>query len=657
MKARLCCLVLFGVACLSSIPLMAQQGVPNTPADISHDFDNLENIQRAYIVQGVVKTMQGDPVRGARVIAENINLSGALQTLVTNFRGEFAVQYQLGSTFVREDFIVDLKVNKKGFRDAHRIVNFGRSDKPQTIQITLRDPKEDPALISQADLVSGVAPRLKKLAASDGLSDASTKDYAKGVEQFFEKNNPDRALLSFASVVRRDPACVKCQTMLALAELESSDWDGTERDITEAVKEGRSDPKKGRAEPALVLGALESWQHHPDRAASFFAEALKFAPQDPLALQELGRSELLLQNWDVADAYLLKAIGATAGPDARLMRAEALLGKGDPEEANKEMTRYLAGRDVKKMPPRVRMDWARIRDKMKAETAYVKARTDTDEPIDYLHRTVPELKGLQPAASQEQLDSILSAVSKNVSNFFQHLPNTASLEQIHQEKLRGNGKVVDEQDQRFQYLCLTHDDAGGPGSTEFRADLAGNERWPNGLQEGYMLTLGFVSASLVFHPAYQPESTFRYLGVQRVGGRDTFVIAFAQRPAKARFTGTFESHGTAVTTLSQGLAWIDAENYQVIRLRTDLLKPLPEVGLDKKTTEIRFGEAHFKDIAEGFWLPQEVIVTVDWSGRHLRNTHQYSEFKLFNVDVKDKIGKPKEGGLTSTDSTNPKSFR
>lgn len=652
MKQRIRSLMLLSLACLLPAPLKAQQN----PPDITHDFDNLESIQRSWLVQGRVRTLQGDPVRGARVVAENITVAGALQTLVTNYRGEFQVEYRLSGSFVKT-FMVDLKVSKKGYRDAHRVIDFGGSDKSQLIEVTLRDPKEDPELLSQADLISGVAPRLKKLAASDGLSAASEKDYARGVDESLDRNHPDRALLSFASVTNRDAACIGCQTMFALAELQSGDWDGAESHIVDAVKKGRADPKAGRAEPALVLGVMESWQHHPDRASSFFAEAVKFAPQDPLALQELGRSQSSLQNWDAADAYLHKAIDAGAGPDARFLRVEALLGKGDPEEANKEMTRYLAGRDVKKMPSRIRVVWERVQDKMKAQAAYAKAKTDVDQPIDYLHRTMPELKGLEPASSQAPLESILTAVGENVAAFFRNLPNTTSLERIHQEKLHANGKVIDAQDQRFHYLCLMQDEAGGPSTSEHRADLSGNECVPHGAQEGYMLTLGFVSVSLIFHPFYQPESMFRYLGRQKVDGRDTFVIAFAQRPAKARFTGTFRSGGTTMTTLSQGVAWVDSENYHVLRLRTDLLKPLPEVRLKRKTTEIAYAETRFRAIAEGLWLPQEVMVTVEWNGKLLRNTHQYSDFRVFDVDVKDKIQKLKETGLSSNAPTNPKSPR
>jgi hypothetical protein len=392
---------------------------------------------------------------------------------------------------------------------------------------------------------------------------------------------------------------------------------------------------------------MESWRQQPKNAAGFFTEALKLAPQDPLALQELGRSQLLIQNWGPAEQHLSKAIAAGAGPEARLLRVEALLGADQFQAASTEMTRYLDGRDLKKMPIQVRQVWAQIENRKKVEAAYVKAKPKGDQVIDYLHRPPPDLTGLEPATDQGQLDSILSAVGKSVAEFFRNFPNTTSLEEIHEEKLRRKQKVDARLDQKFRYLCFTPADPWGPSFDEYRVDSWGDQTLPQGLQDGFMLTTGFASASLLFHPTYQSQAAFRYLGRQKVNGRDTYVIAFAQQPGKARLNGIFKNGQISMTTLSQGLAWIDSQSYQITRLRTDLLKPLPEVNLERETTEIAFGEVHFKGLAEGFWLPQQVTVTVDWNGKHLRNEHRYSEFKLFNVEATQKIRKPKEVGQAS----------
>lgn len=99
-------------------------------------------------------------------------------------------------------------------------------------------------------------------------------------------------------------------------------------------------------------------------------------------------------------------------------------------------------------------------------------------------------------------------------------------------------------------------------------------------------------------------------------------------------------------TFSQGLAWIDSETYEIIRVRTDLLAPLLKVKLERTTTEIAYGEVYFKSVGRKLSLPRQVTVTVDWNGKHLLNQHRYSDFELFNVEATDKIGKPKEPAET-----------
>ena len=46
---------------------------------------------------------------------------------------------------------------------------------------------------------------------------------------------------------------------------------------------------------------------------------------------------------------------------------------------------------------------------------------------------------------------------------------------------------------------------------------------------------------------------------------------------------------------------------------------------------------HFKDPANTYWLPREVVVTVQWKGKTFRNLHEYSDFHLFNVASTEKL--------------------
>jgi hypothetical protein len=119
-------------------------------------------------------------------------------------------------------------------------------------------------------------------------------------------------------------------------------------------------------------------------------------------------------------------------------------------------------------------------------------------------------------------------------------------------------------------------------------------------------------------------------------GRPALVIAFAQKPRIARIFERFNSGSASVLILVQGLAWIDSETNRILRLRTDLLKPAREIRLNSQTTEIDYGEVHFAGTQASFWLPRRVVVTIEWRGKSFRNVHEYSDFRLFNVQTDER---------------------
>ena len=615
-------------------------------------FDSHETYR---LVAGKVCTPGGDPVVHARVEITN-NAGAPYHDLGTDNLGEFRAEYHIiGQGEEVKHFVVTVKVTKKGFQEAHRFAEMEESDHQVGFAITLRPVQpEDATLLSKVTLINGVAPRLRQLAPSDGLSAKEEKDYARGVQEFLDRNHADRAVPYFTKVARLNPSCPRCKTMLALAELSWGDWDDPPHDLEVAINAMIADRKLGSPEPLLTYGVLLSWKRESEKAIPYFMEALKYAPQDALAYQELGRVQCMELNWYAANQSLKQALAAGAGPEARLMRAEALVWAGTPDEADAELNLYLNGHDPKGMTPRARAILANIQARRKDETAFraqsIKAQARGEQPLDYLHHPPLNLPDFEPAADQAPMEAILAAVGKNVAELISDLPNICSVEKVQQERLVRNGKAGSSQEHKYRYLALAPNHPWGPSLDEYRADSTGTETPQLGLTDNSMLTAGFVSAPLIFHPAYQSGSSFRLLGRQKVKGRSTFVVAYAQEPAKSRLSGNFQRGTDVSTTYTQGLAWIDSENYQIIRLTSDLLRPLPLIRLEKINTEINFSEVEFKQPAQKFWLPDQVTVTLDWNGRVYRNHHVYSDFLVSNVDSTQKIGKPK-GAEKATEVT------
>lgn len=258
-----------------------------------------------------------------------------------------------------------------------------------------------------------------------------------------------------------------------------------------------------------------------------------------------------------------------------------------------------------------------------------------DIPTDALVHELPELKKLKPAPSQDLLASILHKVGVNVAILFNSFPNVTSREEVTEQRLSTTGAMRDEIYQEFRYLAMASPDKRNVGFEEYRTDSKGRPLQPRGLDSGYLITEGFVSIPLYFHPLYQRDSRFRYLGQEMIGKRAMDVVAFAQTPA-AREREQFAIGGKSAFELMQGVAWIDPANNQIVKMRTGLRAPAPEIRLDSQTTRIKFAEVRFKGASSGLWLPREVEVQTRVYGVVFRNTHSYSQFKLFSVQTQER---------------------
>jgi hypothetical protein len=258
-------------------------------------------------------------------------------------------------------------------------------------------------------------------------------------------------------------------------------------------------------------------------------------------------------------------------------------------------------------------------------------------PAELVH-AVPELKRLKPAESQDPLAQILQRVGAAVGAFFDNFADTACTEHltgmVHPRSQRG----LIQFDNRYSYLAVTQAGAAKWTLDEYRTDGTGEIVKPNA--KGGIVTFGFVALPVNFHPEYQSDSHFRYLGRQAIGGQDTYVVAFAQRPGVARLPASVWFGERKGVVFLQGVAWIDPVGYRIVRLRTDIQAPEPNVGLQRETTEVDYSEVNFEKSGKTMWLPRAVTVNGQLGDYVFHNLHRYSDYRLFNVQVEQKQAKP-----------------
>ncbi|MBI1983323.1 MAG: hypothetical protein HYS61_03900 [Acidobacteria bacterium] len=589
---------------------------------------------RVWPVAGRVTAPDGEPVSGVEILVDIGTPGHPPQSLHTNLKGEYRTEFRLDAK-TSSELAVKVMALKEGYSTAQDFAEFKADQEVREINLVLREDSLDSDLPSFPALMEGLAARFREPGRGGPVA-AAKEDYARGVERLLDNHDSPGALVPLRSAVNREPECFACRTLLSLALLDTGGWDIASQYLTDGAKLAASqEAGSGRAEAFLIRGVVEMWRQDLPRALGFFLQALEFQPSDPLVLQETGRALLLQRNWGAAERYLEKAVGAGASLEARLLRIRALLEVGDNAEAETEMKAYIGGRRPMDLPRQGRMVYARLKERLEI-LSYDRVRSVVERSPEDLIRSMPELEGLEPLPNQKDLASVLARVQRNVETFFQQMPNTVSLEEIHEQSLNRNGEVQDFLDSKFQYLLLARKEGRDFGLREYRTTSETGGVKPGVLKVGYMRTSGFACTSLHLHPAYQGKVSFRLLGRQAIDGQRSWVVAFAQRPENALVLERFDAGGKSSPVLIQGVAWIDPRSYQILRMRTDLLKSPPNTRLSTQTTVINYGVVRFKEVASTLWLPTEVTVTVEWKGRTFRNRHRYSNFRLFNVETEEK---------------------
>ena len=264
-----------------------------------------------------------------------------------------------------------------------------------------------------------------------------------------------------------------------------------------------------------------------------------------------------------------------------------------------------------------------------------------NEPLKQLSKEIPELKGIHPADDQQQLPLILKQTGERIDEFFNGIVDLEAHEEIEQERSSGHGNSRRASPLRDSYIIVRQGDDKDASFDEFRMDQHGNRLREEDLGRGFLVTSGFALICVEFSTGHQIDSRFKYLGDQKVAAKDAYVVAFAQLPTIDNLAITLRgSNGIEAHMFTQGIAWIDKENFHILRLRTDLLGPQTDIGLDLQTTKVDFSEVRFADVPAPLWLPREVEVYVKLGKSaermvdlEFRNIHHYSNYRRYRVST------------------------
>jgi thiol-disulfide isomerase/thioredoxin len=376
---------------------------------------------------------------------------------------------------------------------------------------------------------------------------------------------------------------------------------------------------KGKTQVSELLEAIKTIPADFEPLSVSF-RALDENPTDHKALRHIGAFYKTAGFAEPAEAFFSRAEKAERGEVAAVVR--------DPSQAAPALPAASSGQVVETIPS--------VLPRQIAVPPGAVSTPIVDLSIADLRKKYPEdLKDIELAANQGELNPILEKVGQNVEAFLRNLPNTVAKEQIRQERLAGGGENTVHIEQKVEYLLIIHRSAMTIEWEEDRTNDKGKTVKLKRLSGASLLTSGYPLECMIFSTPFQRAARFLYLGRQSAEPR-CHLILFAQRPEIGALPGIFRINDTLINLQSQGLIWVDPGTYQIVRMKSDLLEPPTRFGLHRQTSDITYSEVSFSNADLSLWLPREVVVTIELGGRIFRNLHRYSDYRLFTVQSFEK---------------------
>jgi hypothetical protein len=283
-----------------------------------------------------------------------------------------------------------------------------------------------------------------------------------------------------------------------------------------------------------------------------------------------------------------------------------------------------------------------------------------DEPPEQLKKALPALHGIRfetpTGGAADLLDSILTKTGEVISGMLHRMPNLVAKEEVTQtvdappqsamygspgrgrNSMGSQQRFPDQQDTRrmtYTYrIVSTQDPVQGGLLDESRMDTHNRPVAASVNDPDSPHSVGFSTTWLYFLPGNVEESRFRYVGLQKIGNRETYVVAFAQKPERERLRTVLDTGTGRCSTSIQGLAWIDQTTYRIVRMQTDLLRPLPEIHVDQLRSTLNYGEVKIPQNGLTLWLPSDVEIAWKSQDQGAEERHRYSNYRLFSATAK-----------------------
>jgi tetratricopeptide (TPR) repeat protein len=498
-------------------------------------------------------------------------------------------------------------------------------------------------------------------------------------------------------VLQRDPSAINLdladrilsakarkETKRAVSALKSGNFRNAQKELDDAYKSAPSS-----ADLNFLLGYLYFQKKDFEKASTYLGAATTLNPHDAQTLTLLGRAGLERQdyvaarsaleravaadveNWLphhlLADSYLRQknydkardeaqvaiAKGKAEASPAQLVLGQALVGLGLDQQGIQALDTFLQESPRHPMAGQVRSLIAEIKEhESTSPSAEIPEKAEPRlkglDPLEALTAPRLSVKSWQPPGIDESKVILASGVAcpservveetgKHVQELVDDVARFAAVEDLLHQNLDEFGNPIRTETRKYHYVAsISEPEPGSLAVDEYRADKMDLKGYPD-----QIASTGFAALALVFHPHMRDNFDMSCEGLGDWHGQAIWLVTFKQRRDKPSRMHSYKVGNLVYPVDLRGRAWITADKFQVVRIESELVRPMPEIKLLSEHQVVEYGPIQFEKKNTSLWLPKSAEIYFDFRRHRYYRRHSFDHYMLFSTDTEEKRKEPK----------------
>ena len=519
----------------------------------------------------------------------------------------------------------DLDVSAVGYLTEHREVHIAANLSSTKLQIMLqKDPTAVDLNASDANLPSKARGDVKS--ASSLLKNGKFKEAQKRLERAYAVA----------------PSSTQINFLLGYLFLQLKDWEKSETYLSRAAI---SDPR--RVQTLTLLGRVQLQREHYADARKTLELAVEADAGSWVAHNLLADAYLKQKEYEKARQQAQLAIdqGKNAASAAELVLGQALADMGRYEEGLQALRSFVQAEPSNPVIPQVKTLIAEVEKRAAGQGATGEGQAGVDLALAAAVPSLPPSAWSPPGVDDVKpsvapgvscpYDEAIEKSGERVKQLVDSISQFAATEDLLHEQLDPTGKALTKVDRKFDYSAsITEDIPGLLKVDEYRNAHYGIADLPDRI-----VTTGFMSLALIFHPVMRDNFQISCEGLGEWHGQATWLMHFKQRADKPNRLEDLVVGSDSYPINLKGRAWIAADTFQIVRMETELMNRVPLLAVQHQIVE--YGPVHFQKTNVDLWLPHSVDLFFELNRHRYYRRHSFDHYMLFAVNSEDKPGRIK----------------